>query len=130
MEQSDAVRNHIHPLTRIATLAIVIVGGFGAVLGGAMKTTTHTYPSVPADHVTVLYQEPDKQYELIAFVSYVPALAGSYRGEIDGLRKQAARLGADAVIITSVTPPIYGIGGTGKAIKWRQKGKGASSKTP
>ena len=96
--------------------------------GSAMQVGTHKYPPVNPESVQVLYQEPSKRYEVIAFVDQQGSgFDFSANSTIAGLKEQAAKVGADAVIVTSAKPmKLYEYAHTsGKAIKWTSKeGKG------
>jgi len=70
--------------------------------GYKQATTSQTYSAVPVDHVEILSFPPSRPFKQIGIVSAVGYLSSSetYRK----LRKAAADLGADAVIITHSTP--------------------------
>jgi hypothetical protein len=95
------------------------------ILGGCESTTVvgRTYPAVPIDSVQVLYQEPKRPYEVLAFVQSNKSWEMSSAADVADLRKKAARVGADALLVTSV----HGVTMTewdaalGKAIKWTSK---------
>ncbi|SRR6266498_2869330 len=103
-------------------LMAILIGTLLSVLAGCKSTTVvgHTYSAVPVSSVKVLYQEPKRPYEVLAFVNSYKTWAMSSSANVANLRKNAAKLGADAVIITSV----HGLtmtdwdSASGKAIKW------------
>jgi hypothetical protein len=94
-------------------------------LAGCESTTVvgHTYPAVPTNSVQVLYQEPKRPYEVLAFVQSNKSWEMSSAADVADLRKKAAKVGADALIVTSV----HGVtmtewdSASGKAIKWTSK---------
>lgn len=79
------------------------------------------YSPVPVGHVEVLYQEPKRSYDVVALVHAGRTWGMSGKKDVASLKEQAAQVGADAVLITSV----HGVTLTqydnaeGKAIKWR-----------
>jgi hypothetical protein len=90
-----------------------------------MQVSTHHYPAVPVSSVHVIYQEPTKPYEVIALVSHQNSLGLPISWEIAAVREQAAKLGADAVLIIDAKQHIPLITGenvkaTGNAIKWTE----------
>lgn len=95
------------------------------ILASCESTTVvgHTYPAVPVDSVKVLYQEPKRPYEVLAFVQSNKSWEMSSSADVADLRKKAAKVGADALIVTSV----HGVtmtewdSASGKAIKWTSK---------
>jgi len=57
------------------------------------------HPSVPAQHVVILFEQPQRPYNQIGIVS---SLGGAFASDGDMYRKMqmsAARLGADAIIV-------------------------------
>ena len=86
---------------------------------GSTTVVGHKYPAVPVGSVQVLYQEPKRPYEVIAFVGRLSGVE-HIGADIAGLQKEAAQVGADAVIVTSakdMTMWEYAKA-NGKAIKW------------
>lgn len=89
---------------------------------GSTAVVGHTYPAVSTGSVEVLYQEPKRPYKVIAFVSELHGVEHP-GADITSLREKAARLGADAVIITSAQDiSVWEYAkAAGKAIKWTSK---------
>jgi len=95
------------------------------IFAGCESTTVvgHTYPAVPIGSVQVLYQEPKRPYEVLAFVQSNKSWEMSSAADVADLRKKAAKVGADALLVTSA----HGVTMTewdaalGKAIKWTSK---------
>ena len=75
------------------------------------------HEAVPVDRVEVLYQEPQRAYEVIALVSYQGTIFATVPGVVEECRKAAARAGADAVIITATVRSYASA--SGKAIRWK-----------
>ena len=98
------------------------VAAAAALLSGCVGSTTvvgHKYPAVPVGSVQLLYQEPKRPYEVIAFVGRLRRVE-HISADIAGLQEEAAQVGADAVIVTSakdMTLWEYSKA-SGKAIKW------------
>ena len=104
-------------------LLIAVSLGCGACRSTITQISTHRYPAVPVSAVQVLYKEPAKPYEVIAFVSHMNSLGLPISREIAAVREEAAKLGADAVLIIDAKQHIPFITGenvtaTGNAIKW------------
>lgn len=79
----------------------------------------------PADmsQVEVLYQEPQRQYEVIALISHEAATRfATVPGVIQKCRELAAQAGADAIIITSTYDQTFNTAAkaAGKAIRWKR----------
>lgn len=90
-----------------------------------MQVSTHHYPAVPVSSVQILYKEPTKPYEVIALVSHMNSLGFPISWEIAAVREEAAKLGANAVLIINAKqryPFITGenVTATGNAIKWTE----------
>jgi hypothetical protein len=97
-----------------AAMSIMING-----CGSTIPVSSHHYPAVSVDSVQMLYQEPKRPYEVIALVGTEGGLR-PFVADIGGLRKQAAQVGADAVIVTDAknTGMFNAPNASGKAIKW------------
>ena len=106
-------------------LTAILIGALLSVLAACESTTVvgHTYPAVPVSSVEVLYQEPKRPYEVLAFVQSNKSWEMSGSADVADLRKKAAKVGADALIVTSM----HGVTMTEwdsascKAIKWTSK---------
>lgn len=85
-------------------LVLVVIGLLtqSCTWGYKQSTTNQTYSSVPSERVEILSFPPSRPFKQIGIVSAVGYLSTSetYRK----LRKAAADLGADAVIVTHSTP--------------------------
>jgi hypothetical protein len=99
-------------------LALAMMGCYGA----THQVSEHRYPPTALGSVQVLYQEPKRSYEVLAFVNHRDTVTLSLSNCIAALRKQAAELGADAVVITQAQPLMFGslqgVNAAGKAIRW------------
>jgi hypothetical protein len=101
----------------VAPISMLITG-----CGSTIPVSAHHYPAVSVDSVQMLYQEPKRPYEVIALVG----TGGGVRpfvADIGGLRKEAAQVGADAVIVTNATNTgmFNKPSASGKAIKWAKR---------
>jgi hypothetical protein len=102
-----------------APMSVLITG-----CGSTIPVSAHHYPAVSVDSVQMLYQEPKRPYEVIALVGTEGGLR-PFVADIAGLRKQAAQVGADAVIVTEAknTTALQHPSASGKAIKWAKREK-------
>jgi hypothetical protein len=85
-----------------------------------VSQTTHT--AVPSDQVEVLYQEPQRPYEVVALISHEAATRfATVPSVIEKCRELAAQAGADALIVTSTYDQTFSTAAkaSGKAIKWK-----------
>ena len=103
----------------VVTVALLAFEGCGSAM---QQVSAHRYPATPVGSVQVLYQEPQRPYEVIALVSHMNGFGLPISREIAAIREQAAQLGADAVLVTDAQPHIAFSGenvkATGKAIRW------------
>jgi len=95
--------------------------------GCSSITTTPTGQStsgaVSTEQVEVLYQQPQRPYEVIALVSSDAAtIFSAVPGEIEKCRQAAAKVGADALIVTATFDPSLGRPAkvSGQAIRWKK----------
>jgi|GEM_PF-1016860 len=75
------------------------------------------------DQVEVLYQDPQRPYEVIALISHEALTRfATVSGVIQKCRELAAKVGADAVIITSTYDQTFNTAAkaSGKAIRWKR----------
>ena len=82
-----------------------------------------TYAAVPSEVVEVLYQEPQRPYDVVSMVSHEAATRfASVPDVIETCRELAAKSGADALIITSTFDQTFNTAAkaSGKAIKWKR----------
>src|SRR5207249_2216485 len=66
----------------------------GAPRAGCSSTdvvSEYTYPAVSAESVKVLYQEPQRPYEVIAFMHKVSRIEHPGSGDVASLREDAAK---------------------------------------
>jgi hypothetical protein len=107
---------------RFITLSIAAV-----LLGGGCTSTEvvseHKYPPVSKESVQVLYQEPQRPYEVIAFMKRVSGVEHPGSGDVATLREDAARLGPNAVIVTNTHGMTFFqyAEASVKAIRWTTK---------
>src|SRR5262249_9488945 len=81
----------------LGTLAAISL--IGCAQGSRVTTSTRKYPRVPVDHVQILFHPPDRPYEEIGMATAQGAQAATDATVYNEVRSQAAKLGADAVII-------------------------------
>ena len=81
------------------------------------------YSPVPVNSVKVLYQEPKEPYEVIALVNRRTGVEHAATGDVSALREEAAKLGADALIVTEAHGMTFFsyAEASGKAIKWTHR---------
>lgn len=108
-----------HPFA-IIVLASLLTGCASTHYVGSTK-----YAPTSPDTVETLFQEPTRQYEVIAFVeAKTVTIFDKPEGLMKQCREQAAKVGADAVIFSSTGKwsGMPGVPGTaaGRAIKWKQ----------
>jgi hypothetical protein len=108
----------IHKSTTAIALAFALVGCYAS----TNQVSEHRYPPTTVNSVEILYQEPKRPYEVLAFVNHRDTVTLSLKAQINALRKQAAELGANAVIITQAQGLMFGslqgVNAAGKAIRW------------
>ena len=86
-------------LRNLFGLAVVVVGAF--LMTACVHDEAHRLyldeplPSKPSSSVEVLFEEPDRPYDVIADLQ-------ARNGSIEYLRKEAAKIGADAVLCSFV----------------------------
>jgi hypothetical protein len=91
-------------MTRIKVSLSIILLPFvvtSCVTGEAIKTGS-TYPATTPDLVKVLFEKPTRSYEILGQVTSAGAKLSSNEANITMLRTQAAKLGADAVIVQGI----------------------------
>lgn len=101
-------------------LVALIISLSGCIASHRTKVPGVSYSRVDPTNVELLYQEPTKPYQTVGFVS-VDRGAGVKDKYIERtFQVEAAKLGADAVVIESL--PVKGlfttVQGQGKAIRW------------
>src|SRR5438874_2358279 len=85
--------NEVKILVAITAMALLIG------CGSTIPVSNHRYPPVSPESVQILYQEPKRPYEVIALVG-TDGGARPFVADVNGLRREAAHSGADAVIVT------------------------------
>lgn len=109
------MKHHLFSLT-LLSISFLLSG-----CGNTTPVSAHKYAVVAPNHVQVLYQEPTRPYELLALVNHSNAIwPAPVSGDIGALRESAAKLGADAIIITTGNGPtlFHEASASAKAIKW------------
>lgn len=108
---------------RVFLSGLFVLGAFlFAACSSITPVSGNTYAPTSADRVEVFYQEPQRQYEVIALVSHEAGTRfSSVRAVIQKCRELAAEAGADALIITSSYDQTFNsmAKASAKAIKWK-----------
>jgi hypothetical protein len=101
-------------------IAVLFAASFIAACTSTQRVSDRRYPPVSVGSVKVLYQEPKQAYEVIALLNRRSGVEHPVTGDVSGLREEAARLGADALIITEAHGMTFFsyAEASGKAIKW------------
>lgn len=93
------MKNPIHRISTIMTVLSVCVALQACVTGEATKTSSRNYTSTSPSSVQLLFEKPSRKYEVIGHVSSQGARASSRDANFRMLQTQAAKLGADAVLV-------------------------------
>ena len=104
---------------------VSLVFGLMLVVGcsSVIPVSHSAHPAVSVERVEVLYQEPDRPYDVVALVSHEGGTRfATVPGMIQKCRELAAKAGADAVIITSTYGQTLSTAAkaAGKAVRWKQ----------
>ena len=92
----------------LLVLALLSIALAGCVTGTAVQTGDHTYQPVADWHaIKIVFEKPTRPYDVIGPVSSLGAPAAEERAVYDMLRQQAAKLGADAVLVSSTAATAY-----------------------
>jgi hypothetical protein len=78
-----------------------ILVGCATEWGSKMRTSSEVYPAVAPDKVEILFSLPTRVYKQVGIVSVEGSTFSSDVAMLKKLRKAAADLGADAVIVTA-----------------------------
>ncbi len=113
----------MHILIRVCVLVCAFLGVVGC--ASTDYVAASKYPPRSVDSVATLFQEPNRPYEVIAFVEAKTVTIFDKPEKImRQAREQAAAVGADAVIFstTGKWSGMPGIPGTaaGRAIRWKR----------
>ena len=85
-------------------LSSFIVSCSGVLSDASHITSGDSYPATNAERVSILFEEPDKDFIIIGLVeSHGMGIMEANQKErsINALKEEAASIGADAVIVTS-----------------------------
>ena len=114
----------MNKLTFISAIAACAILS-GCVTGTAVQTGDHTYaPRTDWGGIKIVFEKPNCPYEVIGPVQSLGAPAAHERAVYDMLKQQAAKLGADAVLMSAPGSTAYqdgfrhGKSTTGLAIKY------------
>lgn len=107
-----------HPAFTIFSLVLLILY-FSCVRSRIMPQPNINFePTNPSD-VEIYYLEPEKSYIKIGMVEARGATLSSWKKVENYLRKEAAKIGGDSVIILEQDRPVRGI--TSRGIVYRKK---------
>lgn len=100
------------------TLVTIALSLFGCVAASVTRTGQITYTAVPVAHVEILSERPNRPYLSIGIVTAKTGSFGSPASAIAKMRTEAARLGADALLVSNIDQAFY-TNTTATAIRWR-----------
>ena len=96
-------------------LTIIFTLLFSACATGS-SIVSKSYPSVPIDHVEILFSAPAKSYEEIGMVNAHGRGYGSFSANqqkaVERLKEEAASIGADAILLMGPAQQSSIVGGT------------------
>jgi hypothetical protein len=82
-------------------IAVLFAASLIVACTSTQRVNDRRYPPASVSSVKVLYQEPKQAYEVIALLNRRSGVEHPVTGDVSGLREEAARLGADALMIAS-----------------------------
>jgi hypothetical protein len=85
--------------TPLLALTVAILAGCAT--GEATKTTSKNYTATDPSSVEILFEKPARAYTTIGFVSGTGAKLASQDAVFAAMREEAAKIGADAVLMRS-----------------------------
>jgi hypothetical protein len=91
----------MNKLFLLLSMCALALAGCVTEWGSKMRTTSEVYPRVRAERVEILFARPTRAYKQIGIVSVTGSSFSSDIAMLKKLRKAAADLGADAVIVVS-----------------------------
>jgi uncharacterized protein YbjQ (UPF0145 family) len=83
----------------ISSIGIAILTGCAT--GEVTKTTSKNYAATTADSVEILFEKPTRKYEVIGYVKGTGAKLSSQENIFNHMRLEAAKIGADAILMRS-----------------------------
>jgi hypothetical protein len=93
-----------HALTSFVCVFLVS----GCATGSESAVVSKSYPAVAIEHVVILFSPPAQLYEELAMVSSYErgsdTFAANQQKAIERLKKAAATVGADAIVLTVPAP--------------------------
>lgn len=93
------MKKQIRRISVITTIFAVCIILQACVTGEATRTSSSTYAATSPTHVQLLFEKPSRKYEVIGHVSSEGARASSKDANFRMLQTQAAKLGADAILV-------------------------------
>ena len=91
----------MNKLFLFVAISACTLAGCATEWGSKMRTSAEVYAPVPAERVELLFTLPARPYKQVGIVSVSGSTFSSDVAMLKKLRKAAADLGADAVIVTS-----------------------------
>jgi len=118
-KQTRSINSHMKNTRAILAVLAAATSMLITGCGSTIPVSAHHYPPVSVESVQLLYQEPARPYEVLALVGREGNLT-PFVADVRGLRIEASRVGADAVIVTGAqNTSLFGRNrASGKAIKW------------
>lgn len=89
-------------ITTILIILVVALTLQACVTGEATRTSSRNYVATSPNSVQLLFEKPSRKYEIIGHVSSEGIKLSSRNDNFRMLQTQAARLGADAVLVQGV----------------------------
>ena len=93
-------------------------------MSSGSRAPSQSFPPTAPEHVQILYQEPQKPFTVVGYVSLGRSTVANDASVERKFKAVAANMGADAVIIDALPKtPAVGIvvQGEGRAIKWTSR---------
>jgi len=90
-------------MKNLINLAFILVLSIltGCATGEATRTSSTHYAETDPKSVQILFEKPSKKYEVIGFVSGEGAKLASQEAVFNAMREEAAKIGADAILMRS-----------------------------
>lgn len=93
------MKNQIRRISTVVIVLCVTLALQACVTGEATKTSSRNYASSSPSSVQLLFEKPSRKYEVIGHVTSEGTRASTRDANFRMLQTQAAKLGADAVLV-------------------------------
>lgn len=110
-------RQYLHHAAKLLTFSCALAQCC-CTTGTAIRSSETAYSAVPVEHVQVLTQRPARSFVEIGLVTGFADALGSPASAIRKMREEAAKIGADAILITKIDHALYS-NTTATAIRWQ-----------